>query len=168
MVRVRVLGVALDPAQEHVILLKPVAEPWDRILPVWIGAQEATAILVAVQGAPSPRPLAHELMLSIVDELSARVERVEVTRIDDGTFYAAVTLDTPLGVRVVDARPSDAIALASRADAPIFVADEVLAVAGIADTVSEQPDAASAPDQDARIAEFRSFLDEVEPQDFED
>ncbi|MDQ1206842.1 bifunctional nuclease family protein [Microbacterium sp. SORGH_AS_0862] len=168
MVRVRVLGVALDPAQEHVILLKPVAEPWDRILPVWIGAQEATAILVAVQGAPSPRPLAHELMLSIVEELSARVERVEVTRIDDGTFYAAVTLDTPLGVRVVDARPSDAIALASRADAPMFVADDVIAVAGIADTVSEQPDAASAPDEDARIAEFRSFLDEVEPDDFED
>ena len=168
MIRVRVLGVALDPAQEHVILLKPVLRPWDSILPVWIGAQEATAILVAVQGAPSPRPLAHELMLSIVDELSARVERVEVTRVDDGTFYAAVTLDTPRGARVVDARPSDAIALASRADAPIFVADEVLAVAGIPDTVSEESDEASARDEDSRIADFRSFLDEVEPEDFED
>ena len=167
MVRVRVLGVALDPAQEHVILLKPVACPWDRILPVWIGAQEATAILVAVQGAASPRPLAHELMLSIVDELSARVERVEVTRIDEGTFYAAVTLDTPLGARVVDARPSDAIALASRADAPIFVADEVLAAAGIPDTVSEDPEETVAQDEESRIAEFRSFLDGVEPEDFD-
>lgn len=167
MVRVRVLGVALDPAQEHVILLKPVARPWDRILPVWIGAQEATAILVAVQGAASPRPLAHELMLSIVDELSARVERVEVTRIDEGTFYAAVTLDTPLGARVVDARPSDAIALASRADAPIFVADEVLAAAGIPDTVSEDPEETVAQDEESRIAEFRSFLDGVEPEDFD-
>lgn len=168
MVRVRILGVALDPAQEHVILLKPVEEPWDRILPVWIGSQEATSILVAVQGAASPRPLAHELMLSIVDELSARIDRVEVTRIDDGTFYAAVMLDTPGGVRVVDARPSDAIALASRADAPIYVAEAVLAVAGIPDTVSEPSERTAEPDEESRIAEFRSFLDEVEPEDFED
>lgn len=168
MIRVRVLGVALDPAQEHVILLKPVVEPADRILPVWIGAQEATAILVAVQGTVSPRPLAHELMLSIVDELSAHVDRVEVTRIDDGTFYAAVSLETPSGTRVVDARPSDAIALASRADAPIFVADAVLAAAGIPDTVSEQPQEPAVHDDELRIAEFRSFLDEVEPEDFED
>lgn len=170
---VRVLGVALDPEQEHVILLKPVASPDDRILPVWIGAQEATSILIAVQGADSPRPLAHDVMLSMLEALDGEVSRVEVTRVEDGTFFAAVTLETAAGERVIDARPSDAIALASRAGAPIFVADDVLDAAGIPDTISDTPevDDTVVPEptevQEERVEEFRRFLDEIEPEDFQ-
>ena len=164
MVQVRVVGVALDPAQQHVILLKPLAEQKGegRVLPVWIGPQEAMSILVAVEGAAVPRPLAHDLMSAMLRELSATVDRVEVTRVDEGTFYAEITLDTPGGVRVIDARPSDAIALASRVDAAIFVADTVMDAAGVPDDAVEVDEGTD----DDRVAEFRRFLDDVDPDDF--
>lgn len=169
MVQVRVLGIALDAAQQHVILLKPMgeAEGGGRILPIWIGAQEATSILVAVEGATPPRPLAHDLMVSLLDTLEGSVTRVEVTRIDGGTYYAEITVDTPRGTRIIDARPSDAIALASRADASLWVADEVLAEAGIADTVSESADEEGEGEAEEAVEEFRRFLDDVEPEDFQ-
>jgi bifunctional DNase/RNase len=161
MVQVRVAGVALDSAGQHVILLKPIDElPGEgRILPIWIGAQEATSILIAVEGAVAPRPLAHDLMTSMLDALGATVERVEVTRIDDGTFFAEVTLRTGSDTVVVDARPSDAVALASRASAPVFVADDVLGEAGVPGVVVES-------DQEERLAEFQRFLEDVDPDDF--
>lgn len=162
MVQVRVIGVARDTEQQHVILLKPVDEPASggRMLPVWIGEQEATSILLAVEGSTTPRPLAHDLMVTMLGELDAEVDRVEVTRIEGGTYFAEITLFTPHGLRVIDARPSDAIALASRTHTPIWVADEVLEVAGIADNVSE-PDSG-----DEEVDEFRRFLDDVDPDDF--
>lgn len=161
MVQVRVAGVALDAARQHVILLKPIDElPGSgQVLPIWIGQQEATSILIAVEGAPVPRPLAHDLMRSLLDTLDAKVTRVEVPRIDDGTFYADITLETPAGERVVDARPSDAIALASRVGAPIWVADEVIEEAGVDDFMPEE-------DASERLDEFKRFLDDVEPEDF--
>ncbi|TFV81010.1 bifunctional nuclease family protein [Microbacterium sp. dk485] len=165
MVRVRVAGVALDSAQQHVILLKPLGPSalTGTILPVWIGAQEATAILVAVEGVVPPRPLAHDLMVRLVDALEGTVERVEVTRVDGGTFYAEVSLATPHGLRVIDARPSDAIALASRTDAPIWVADPVFAEAGVPEAVTDLPDQV---DEEEEVDELRRFLDEVDPDDF--
>lgn len=143
------------------ILLKPIDElPGEgRILPIWIGAQEATSILIAVEGALAPRPLAHDLMKSMLDALQATVEQVEVTRIDDGTFFAAVTLRSASGVLVIDARPSDAVALASRAGAPVFVAEAVLLEAGVPGTVVES-------DEEQSLEEFQRFLDEVDPEDF--
>jgi bifunctional DNase/RNase len=161
MVQVRVAGVALDASEQHVILLKPVdALPGvGNILPIWIGAQEATSILVAVEKAPVPRPLAHDLMLTMLEELDAVVERVEVTRLEGGTFYAEISLATPNGARVIDCRPSDAVALASRADALIFVADEVMNDAGVADVLIE-------PEAEETVEEFHRFLDDVEPDDF--
>lgn len=164
MVQVRVAGVALDATGQHVILLKPLDDPpgSGRLLPIWIGAQEATSILIAVEGAEVPRPLAHDLMQSMLATLRAKVAQVEVTRIDDGTFYAEVTLETPGGTHRVDARPSDAVALASRVGAPMFVADPVLEDAGVPDTITESDDA----DAEERLAEFREFLDTVDPEDF--
>lgn len=163
MVRVRVAGVAMDAAQQHVILLRPIdpLEMPGKVLPVWIGAQEATSILVAVQGVTPPRPLAHDLMVRLLDALQGSVERVEVTRIDDGTFYAEVTVRTPSGARVIDARPSDAIALAARADAPILVADVVLLEAGVDDLDEHDPE------EEEKLDEFRRFLDDVDPEDFQ-
>lgn len=162
MVQVRVAGVALDASGQHVLLLKPVDQiPGDGlVLPIWIGQLEATSILVAVENAEVPRPLAHDLMGLILTALDASATRVEVTRIEDGTFYAEITLSTALGDRVVDARPSDAVALASRVGAAIWVADEVLTEAGVPDVLTET-DAAESLD------EFKRFLDDVEPEDFE-
>lgn len=163
MAQVRVLGVALDPARQHIILLKPVLdEPGEgQVLPIWIGAQEAASILIAVEGEQAPRPLTHDLMKTLLDTLGARVEQVEVTRIDDGTFFAEITLTTPTGRLVLDARPSDSIALAVRVDAPIWVADEVLEDAGIpADMVDFDGD-------EEKLDEFKRFIDEVDPEDFQ-
>ena len=162
MVQVRVAGVALDASGQHVLLLKPLDQmPGDGlVLPIWIGQLEATSILVAVENADVPRPLAHDLMRLMLLALDASATRVEVTRIDDGTFYAEITITTPLGDRIVDARPSDAIALATRTGAAIWVADEVLAEAGVPDVLTET-------DASERLDEFKRFLDEVEPEDFE-
>lgn len=162
MVQVRVAGVALDATGQHVLLLKPVDEiPGDgMVLPIWIGQLEATSILVAVEKAPVPRPLAHDLMRSLLETLGAEATRVEVTRIDQGTFFAEITLSTAIGDHVVDARPSDAVALASRVGASIWVAEAVMAEAGVPDVLTET-DAAE------KLDEFKRFLDDVEPEDFE-
>ncbi|RNE64207.1 bifunctional nuclease family protein [Cryobacterium tepidiphilum] len=162
MVQVRVLGIALDAAGQHVVLLNPVLEHSDahRVLPIWIGPQEATSILVAIEGQEVPRPLSHDLMKTLLDTLGAQVERVEVTRIDEGTFYAEITLLTPNGRRTVDARPSDAIALAVRTAAEIWVADDVLNDAGIpAEFADPRPD-------EEKLEEFKEFLEDVDPEDF--
>lgn len=165
MIRVRVAGVALDAAQQHVILLKPVDddEKEGRMLPIWIGAQEATSILIAVEGAVAPRPLAHDLMRSMVEALDAVVTGVAITRIDDGTFYAEVTLASSTGNRVVDARPSDAVALASRVEAPIWVAQDVMDEAALPDAMIESADES---DEEERVDEFKRFLEDVDPDDF--
>jgi len=162
MIQVRVAGVALDATGQHVVLLKPIDEiPGDGlVLPIWIGQLEATSILVAIEHAPVPRPLAHDVMRSMLETLGASVLRVEVPRIDDGTFYGAIRLSTAHGERVIDARPSDAVALASRVGASIWVADEVMSDAGVPDVLTET-DAAE------RLDEFKRFLDDVEPEDFE-
>jgi bifunctional DNase/RNase len=94
------------------------------------------------------------------------VERVDVTRIEAGTFYAEITLSTPRGRRILDSRPSDAIALAARVDAPIWVADDVLEDAGIPDEAVEGR-AEEAADEEAKLDEFKRFLDEVDPEDFQ-
>lgn len=163
MVPVRVLGVALDSAQQHVILLAPLADSSGTVLPVWIGPQEAMSILVATEGAVTPRPLSHDLMVVMLRGLSASVDRVEITRLVEGTFYAEIRLNTPTGPFAIDARPSDAIALAARTDAPIAVAEAVLAAAGVPEGAVEF----DARGDDDRVEEFRRFLDDVDPDDFQ-
>ncbi len=161
MVEVRVAGVALDTSGQHVILLQPVevGPEGSKLLPIWIGAMEATAIMVAIEGAPTPRPLTHDLLRTMLGTLGATVDRVEVTRIDDGTFYAEITVRSGDAVHRIDARPSDAVALAARTGAPMFVADEVLAEAGVEDVISEA-------EAEADVAEFSKFLEQVDPDDF--
>ncbi|MEJ1155036.1 MULTISPECIES: bifunctional nuclease family protein [Microbacterium] len=177
MVQVRVAGIALDPAGQHVILLKPIDElPGEgQILPIWIGAQEATSILVAVEGAETPRPFAHDLMRSMLASLDAIVQRIEITRITEGTYYAEIVLNAGGGTHRIDARPSDAIALASRVGAELWVADEVILQAGIVDEVTDDEEVAhGAVDPEVvdpvvaeeRVDEFKRFLENVDPDDF--
>lgn len=165
MVQVRVLGVALDASGQHIILLKPLGEPASegRVLPIWIGAQEATSILIAIQGEQPPRPLSHDLMKLLLDAVGSQIERVEVTRIEDGTFYAELSISTPTGPYTIDARPSDSVALASRTGAPLFVADEVLEEAGIPAEMVEPHEESD----EEKLDEFKKFLDEVDPEDFQ-
>ncbi|GAA3753843.1 bifunctional nuclease family protein [Microbacterium kribbense] len=168
MVEVRVTGIALDPSGAHVILLEPV-EPQPggrRMLPIWIGQLEATSIMTAIEGAEMPRPLTHDLLATIVHILGASVEMVEITRIDDGTFYAEITLNAAGGIQRIDSRPSDAVAIATRCSAPIFVADEVLAAAGV-DNIITAGEGGEA-DADADVEEFSKFLDQVDPDDFKE
>ena len=164
MVQVRVLGIALDAARQHIVLLKPLLEEDEeaqRVLPIWIGAQEATSILIAISGEQAPRPLSHDLMKTLLDTLQAEVARVEVTRIEEGTFYAELTLTTPSGPRVIDARPSDAVALAVRAAAPLFIDDQLLDEAGIPAEVADPHT------EEVEVDEFKKFLDDVDPEDFQ-
>ncbi|PPL14427.1 bifunctional nuclease family protein [Microterricola pindariensis] len=164
MVEVRVLGVALDVEGQHVILLKSVSDApgVGQVLPIWVGEQEATSTLFALGGDPPPRPLTHDLMKTLVDSVGARVERVEVTRIDEGTFYSEITLATAAGRLVLDARPSDSVALAVRTQTPLFVADAVLEAAGIPAAMVE-----TVADEDEALDEFKKFLDDVDPEDFQ-
>ena len=163
MEQVRIASLALDPrTNQPVVLLKPLDEvPGEgRLLPIWIGHPEATAILLALEGVETPRPMTHDLLGSIIETLDTYVERIEITRVDEGTFYAAIVLRGEEMRRVVDARPSDSIALAIRAGAPIFVADEVLESAGVPD------ESIASVDEEAEVNAFRDFLNRVDPEDF--
>ena len=124
-----------------------------------VGYASATAIMLAVEGAEPPRPLVYDLMTTVIDRLEARVHQVAVTKLEDKTYYAEITLRTQAGEEVIDARPSDSIALAVRTGAPIFVAEAVFAAAGVSDAASEG-------EEESEVAAFHEFLDSVDPEDF--
>lgn len=165
MVQVRIVALAVDSRSLPVVLLKPILdEPGSgNILPIWIGTQEATSILIATEGATARRPLTHDLMKSLLEAVQADLERVDITRIEEGTFYAEMTLQTRDGRLVLDARPSDAIALAARVDAPIWVSDDLLETAGVPDETEVPP----SPGVESELDEFKRFLNEVDPEDFQ-
>jgi bifunctional DNase/RNase len=157
---VDLVGVHLEPdLGVPVVVLREHAEP-NRFLPVFVGPSEAAAIALVVQGVELPRPGTHDLMTALVERLDAEVDRIEVTGRQDGTFVADLVLRTPGGPVRLDARPSDAIALAVRTDAPLFVSEEVLAESGL--VVDETGEAAI----DAELDQFRAFLTGVDPADF--
>lgn len=164
MIEVRIASLAVDPrSNQPVLILRPLDdEPGHgRILPIWIGQPEATAILLAIEGVELPRPLTHDLLKSAIETLGAYVERIEITRVEDGTFFAALIIHAEERTLAVDARPSDSIALAVRTGAPVFVADDVMESAAV-------PDEAGQPvDEEAELQAFREFLDHVDPEDFQ-
>ncbi|MCM0756213.1 bifunctional nuclease family protein [Desulfovibrio aminophilus] len=129
MVRVEVFGLALDEkSQAPVLILKAV--DGERILPIWIGAMEAMAISVALNKVAFPRPMTHDLLLNVLRGLGGQVSRVEVTTVEEGTFFAEIVISKGGETLRVDSRPSDAMALALRAEAPLFVSEQVLEQAG--------------------------------------
>jgi len=144
-IAVRVGGIVVDPrSQVPVVILRALHEP-TLYLPIFIGGLEATAIATVLADVQLPRPMTHDLMVSLLTHLEARVERIVVTRLEEGTFYAEIALLDQLDVEIiVDARPSDAIALALRVGAPIFVAKAVMAEAG---AVSEPEDDVEGADE---------------------
>ena len=125
-IAVEVRGLLLDPVTNSpIVVLREQAGT--RLLPIWVGVFEANAIALEIEGVTTPRPMTHDLMRRLIEQLQGRVERVVVWALKENTFYALIYLDAGLSEPVaVDARPSDAIALALRAKAPIFVEEEVL------------------------------------------
>ena len=134
-----------------------------RVLPIFVGPNEAVAIALGLRDEPPlSRPLTHDLMAMLVETLDVHVDRVEVTELRDGTLLAEVALSGPTGQRRLDSRPSDAVALAVRVDAPLFVSGAVLDEAGA--LLAETPDDEAI---DEEVARFRSLLDALGPADFQ-
>jgi bifunctional DNase/RNase len=152
-----VVGVRVEmPSNNPIVLLRD--RESGRYLPIWVGAVEATAIAYAQQGIVPPRPLTHDLLRDILEALGVTLSEIRITSLQDGVFYAVLLFSN--GVEV-SARPSDAIALALRVDAPIRGAEEVMAAAGI-----EIPDDDDEPADEDQVEKFREFLDQVSPEDF--
>jgi uncharacterized protein len=163
-IEVRIASLAVDPrSNQPVLILRPLEEEpgHGRMLPIWIGQPEATAILLAIEGVELPRPLTHDLLKDVVDTLGATVERIEITRVEDGTFFASLVLHADERKLAIDARPSDSIALAVRTGAPVFVAEDVMESAAVAD------ESGDIVDEEAELEAFREFLDTVDPEDFQ-
>ncbi|MDX6533310.1 MAG: uncharacterized protein QOJ13_1596 [Gaiellales bacterium] len=158
MQEVSIYGVSFDMVgKQPIVLLKTM--DGNKFLPIWIGHPEAAAILMKLQGAPTPRPMTHDLFADMLGELNARVTRIAVTELRENTFYAVITLQVNGSEIEIDSRPSDALALAVRTSAPIFVADQVIDDSAI--EFGAEPE-----DQQDVVDEFKKFLENVNPDDF--
>lgn len=156
MIEMKVSGVILDSASRHpIVMLRDMEER--RALLIWIGEPEANAILMALEGIQAPRPLTHDLAVLLLGKLDAEIKRVHITDMRDQTFYAEIELDREGKTITVDARPSDAIALALRAGAPILVATDVMTNNSIPINPAKEEEEAE---------KFREFLQNVKPGDF--
>jgi bifunctional DNase/RNase len=159
-IQMSLVGVRVEvPTNQPIVLLRE--EDGQRYLPIFIGPPEATAIVYALQGMETPRPMTHDLFKSVLDELAIRLQRVVITELHDGTFYAEIELGGggEGETRRISSRPSDALALAARYpdQVPIFASEAVLEEAGVLFDQDEE---------EAQIEEFREFLNQVQPEDF--
>ena len=154
-----IYGVSFDLVGKQPIVLLKTADG-NKFLPIWIGHPEAAAILMKLQGASTPRPMTHDLVTDMLQQLDAQVIRICVTELRENTFYASITLQQDGSEIEVDSRPSDAIALAVRAEAPIFAADRVIEESAIEFEGEEV-------NEDEIVDEFRKFLENVTPAEFE-
>jgi bifunctional DNase/RNase len=155
MIELSLVGVRVElPSNQPIVLLKETQG--ERYLPIWIGAVEATAIAFALQGVETPRPMTHDLLRDILQESDIEVERIVINELVEQTFFAMIRMTSDGTSKEVSSRPSDAIALAVRINAPIFADEEVLEQAGI-----ELRD-----DEETEVEKFREFLDQVTPEDF--
>ncbi len=158
MVEMSIYGVSFDLVGKQPIVLLKTADG-NRYLPIWIGHPEAAAILMKLQGASAPRPLTHDLLVNILGELEVEVVRVTVTELRENTFHASITIAQNGNELEIDSRSSDAIAVAVRAQVPIFAADDVIEDSAIemeGDEVNEEE----------IVDEFKRFLDRVSAEDF--
>jgi bifunctional DNase/RNase len=156
-VEMELIGIEMERPPNIPCLVLREAEGAQRVLPIFIGSPEATAIALALEEVETPRPMTHDLTKDLLEEVGARIERVTVTELRDATFYAEILVRSGTQVHAVSARPSDAVALAVRFGAPVFAEEGVLEEAarpledGLSDDVVEQ---------------FRAFIQDVNPEDF--
>jgi bifunctional DNase/RNase len=156
-------------SQHRVVVLREIDS--DRYLPIWIGPFEADAITIQLQGVQVARPLTHDLLKSMIDQMGAKISHVMVSELKNDTFYARIVMDIDGKSMEVDARPSDAIALAVRVSAPLFVAEEVMDAASIVPEQSLEEaelEADAEPiseEEEEKLAVFRDFIDELDLDD---
>ena len=158
MIRLSLIGVRVEvPTNQPIVLLRE--ESGARFLPIFIGSPEATAIVYALQGMETPRPMTHDLFVTVLGDFDVMLRQVAITGLRDGTFYAEIELDRAGEKSRISSRPSDAIALAVRygAHVPIFADEAVLEEAGVLFEADEE---------EQEVEQFRTFLDQVTPEDF--
>ncbi len=166
---VDVVGVRVEmPTNQPIVLLRE--RGGERYLPIWIGAVEATAIAYAQQGVEPARPLTHDLLADVVGGLGHELVEVRITDLSDGVFFAELVFD---GGQTISARPSDAIALALRVEAPVVASPEVLDEAGIAlpeddeeSDLDEGGPGTGGVAAEGEVERFREFLEGISPEDF--
>jgi bifunctional DNase/RNase len=169
LIQMTVGGVTLDPVTKTpVVLLKDEREEYT--LPIWVGLLEATAMATELEGVKMARPMTHDLLKRIVEEVGASVARIVVTDLRENTFYAEIELMVGGRLHSLDARPSDAISLALRTGCPIFVSRDVIAASTSKDEAGEEEDAAE-PDgtldlSDVDREEWNEILENLDPTDF--
>lgn len=155
------VGVRVEvPANTPVVILRELSAPF-RLLPIVIGSPEASSIHAALEGVEPPRPLTHDLAVTVLGTLQASLEQVVITEMRDHIFFAELHLRDMAGaVHQVSSRPSDGLALAARVGCPIYATEDLLSEAG------QRPPSEDVADDEAIIDEFRDFLDELDPDDF--
>jgi len=157
MIEMELAGVRVElPSNQPIVLLRE--RTGERYLPIWIGAAEAAAIALALQGVVTPRPMTHDLMKNILEEMAVDVRQIVITELREGTFFATISMQRNGDAFEISSRPSDAIALAVRLGVPIFASEDVLSEASIL-----IPDG----DEEEEVEKFREFLESVNPEDFE-
>jgi uncharacterized protein len=157
MIRMEIYGVSFDlVGKTPIVLLKMVGG--NKFLPIWIGHPEAAAILIKLQEAPAPRPMTHDLAADIFQQLGGEVVSIAVTELRDSTFYACITVRQNGAEIEIDSRPSDAIAIAIRVDAPIFASDEVMEESAVEFEGEES--------EEEMVNQFKQFLETVSPEEF--
>jgi len=155
MIEMNLVGVRVElPTNQPIVLLRE--KEGERFLPIWIGAMEATAIAFALQGIVTARPMTHDLMKNLLEEIGVNIDRIVITELRDGTFYAVIQMQQNGSTFEVSSRPSDAIALAVRVNVPVFANEEVLTEASIV----------IRDDEEQEVEKFREFLEQVNPEDF--
>jgi hypothetical protein len=154
------VGVRVEiPANTPMVLLQE-QDGAHRLLPIYIGSPEAASIHYALEGVEPPRPLTHDLFVTVLGQVGASLSRVVVTEVRDHTYYAELHLIVDDQEQVVSSRPSDAIALAVRCEAPLYAADELL------DEVGQIPEPEPEVEAEEIIDEFKDFIESVSPDDF--
>jgi uncharacterized protein len=160
----KVAGIALDPTNNApIVVLRDLEGKY--VLPIWIGIMEASSIAAALEGVRYSRPMTHDLFKSMVDSLGARVEKIEVVDIRDNVFYALITIEFNGSSLAIDARPSDAIAIALRMNCSIFVADHVVREAIRVDAARE-PSGKVMVGFEQDKEKLKEILEKMNPEDF--
>ena len=165
MIQVKISSLAVDESRQFPVVILQSLDGTKR-LPIWIGPTEASAIAMEVAKKKFPRPLTHDLILSILTGLEVKVSRVEITDLRENTFYAKIYLELHDKIIAVDARPSDSLAVALKSKAKIFV-DPKLFTDEVDRLVKGEPDPAEGePPDEVRVRELKSFLEQMDPKDF--
>jgi bifunctional DNase/RNase len=159
-IELQLVGVRVElPTNQPIVLLKE--REGERYLPIWIGAVEATAIALGMQGIETARPMTHDLMRDLLTGLGVTVQRIVITELREGTFYAEIQMSSNGDSVSVSSRPSDALALAVRMNLEIFANEDVIEEASIA--VKDDQDEEEVQKE---VQKFREFLEQVSPEDF--